>query len=127
MDYTLSRILIEGGVADMLGWILAGGMVIGVILGNGSMKSTYRKLLIALGIYLIIQEVTRVYYWKHIGYTSSLGPSMFTVIIAGTYLIGMGIGRVLIILGAARRARILSKYREVSNLNVGTENQVPHN
>lgn len=124
MSDMFTKLLIDGGMANMLGWILAGGMIIGVVLGNGMMKSTYRKFFVAIGIYLIIQELTRVYYWTNIGYSVTVGPSVFTLIVAVTYLSGMGIGRLLYILGAVRRARILSKYEE--DLNVRIENQVPH-
>lgn len=96
---TITGLLIDGGLAGSLGWIVAAGMVLGVILGNGMLRSVFGKFMLLAVTYLAIQEITRYSYFQRVSpSTSILTPIGFTCIVSIAYLTGLALGRLLLYL-----------------------------
>ena len=96
---TITGLLIDGGLAGSLGWIVAAGMVLGVILGNGMLRSVFGKFMLLAVTYLAIQEITRYSYFQRVSpSTSILTPIGFTCIVSIAYFTGLALGRLLLYL-----------------------------
>ena len=94
---TIAGLLVDGGMAGSLGWIVAAGMVLGVILGNGMLKSMFGKFMLLIATYLVIQEITRYSYFQRVSPgTSILTPVGFTLLVSSAYILGIAIGRILL-------------------------------
>lgn len=93
----LTNLLLEGGLAETLGWIVAVGMVVGVLVGNNDRFEVFKKAFMILVVYLIAQEVARYYYLRRININHSMiTPIGFVVLIALAYILGLLIGRILL-------------------------------
>lgn len=115
---TITGLLIDGGMAGSLGWIVAAGMVLGVILGNGMMRSMFGKFMLFIVTYLVIQEITRYSYFQRVSPgTSILTPVGFTLLVSSAYILGIIIGRILLYFSEKYLER-KGEQNEIVNSNV---------